>query len=203
MTLSKKTIFNILRDYGLTENESKGYGFLAKGDVQRACDISRSLSMQKAQVYRVLKNLERRDMVNLTLEKPIRYTAVPFEKLIELLIKTKRDNINFLEDNKNTLLTQWRSINLQKPALSVEKFAATEGRRNIYSRILQMIEELKRENQVVTTNQGIIRAEQAGIIKTGLIKAQISQTIEKGGMIPVRVRVLALTQNLILEGGLR
>lgn len=142
-------------------------------------------------------------MVNLTLEKPIRYTAVPFEKLIELLIKTKRDNINFLEDNKSALLTQWRSINLQKSALSVEKFAAIEGRRNIYSRILQMMEELKRENQVLTTNQGIIRAEQAGIIKTGLIKAEIIQAIEKGGMIPVRVRVLALAQNLILEGGLR
>jgi sugar-specific transcriptional regulator TrmB len=149
------------------------------------------------------KNIERRGRVNLTLEKPIHYTAVPFEKHIEQLIKTKRDNINFLENNKNTLLTQWRSINLQKPALSVEKFAATEGSRNIYSRILQMIKELKRENQVVTTNQGIIRTEQTGIIKTGLIKAEINQTIEKGGIIPIRVRILTLTQNLILESGLR
>ena len=110
--------------------------------------------MHKAQVYRVLKNLESRGMVDLTLEKPTRYTAVPFEKLVELLIKTKKDDISFLEDNKNELLTQWRSINLQESAPSVERFAIIEGRKNIYSKILQLIKEWKRELLVVTTNLG-------------------------------------------------
>jgi sugar-specific transcriptional regulator TrmB len=191
MLLSEKNIFNVLRDSKLTENESKVYVFLAKSDAQRACNISRSLSMHKAQVYRVLKNLESRGMVDLTLEKPARYTAVPFEQLLEFLIKTKRDDVSFLEHNKNALLTQWGSINLQKHALSAEKFAVIEGRRNIYSRILQMIEELKREILIVTTDQGIIRAEQAGILKAGLVKAEIIiQAMEKGDMIPVRARVL-------------
>ncbi|MGA2681016.1 MAG: helix-turn-helix domain-containing protein [Candidatus Bathyarchaeia archaeon] len=188
--MSEKTIFSVLRDIKLTENESKVYVFLAKNGAQRAYGISRNLSIHKAQVYRVLKNLESRGIVDLTLEKPTRYAAVPFEKLLELLIKTKRDDLSFLEDNKNALLTQWRSSNLQKSALPVEKFAVIEGRKNIYSRVLQMIEERKRELLVVTTNRGVIQAEQAGIIKPGLVKAEIIQAMEKGDMIPASARVL-------------
>ena len=190
MPLSEKTIFNVLRDSNLTENESKVYVFLAKIGAQRACGISRSLSIHKAQVYRVLKNLESRGMVDLTLEKPARYTAVPFENILELLIKTKRDDISFLEDNKNTLLTQWRSINLQKSALPLEKFAVIEGRKNISSRILQMIEKRKRELLILTTNHGMIQAEQAGIIKAGLVKAETIQAMKKGDIIPVSARLL-------------
>ena len=129
-------------------------------------------------------------MVDLTLEKPARYTAVPFENLLELLIKTKRDDISFLEENKNALLTQWRSTNLQKSTHPVEKFAVIEGRTNIYSRVLQMVKKRKRELLVVTTNHGIIQAEQAGLIKAGLDKAEILQAMEKGDMIPVSARVL-------------
>ena len=151
--------------------------------------------MHKAQVYRVLKNLESRGMVDLTLEKPTRYTAVPFEKLVELLIKTKKDDISFLEDNKNELLTQWRSINLQESAPSAERFAIIEGRKNIYSKISQLIKEWKRELLVVTTNLGVIQADQAGIIKAGLAKAEIIQGAENGDMTSASNRVLTQISN--------
>ena len=188
--MSEKTIFNVLRISNLTENESEVYVFLAKNGVQRACDISKSIGMHKAQVYRVLKNLESRGMVDLTLEKPARYTAISFENLLELLIKTKKDDVSFLEENKNALLTQWESINLQNSALPVEKFAVIEGKKNIYSRIFQMVEKWKRELLIVTTNHGIIQAEQAGIIEAGFAKAETIQATEKGDMIPISARVL-------------
>jgi sugar-specific transcriptional regulator TrmB len=192
MSLSEETIFNVLRIFKLTENESEVYVFLARNGAgaQRAYDISRSLSINKVQVYRVLKTLESRGMVDLTLEKPARYTAVPFENLIELLIKTKRDDVSFLEENKNALLTQWRSANLQKSTRPVEKFAVIEGRKNIYSRVLQMVKKRKQELLVVTTNHGIIHAEHAGLIKAGLDKAESLQTVEKGGMMPVSAKIL-------------
>ena len=188
--MSEKAIFNVLRISKLTENESEVYVFLAKNGVQRARDISKSIGMHKAQVYRVLKNLESRGMVDLTLEKPSRYTAISFENLLELLIKTKKDDVSFLEENKNALLTQWESINLQDSALPVEKFAVIEGKKNIYSRIFQMVEKWKRELIVVTTSHGIIQAEQAGIIEAGFAKAEAIQATEKGDMTPIRARVL-------------
>jgi sugar-specific transcriptional regulator TrmB len=134
--------------------------------------------------------MESRGIVDLTLEKPARYTAIPFENLLELLIKTKRDDVSFLEENKNALLTQWRSTNLQNSTLSVEKFSVIEGRTNIYSRVLQMVEKRKRELLVVTTSHGIIQAEQEGILEAGLAKAETLQAMEKGDMKPVSARVL-------------
>jgi len=199
VSLSEKTISNVLKDFKLTENESKVYVFLAKSGSQRAYSISRSLSMHKAQVYRILKNLESRCMVDLTLEKPARYTAVPFEKLIELLIKTKKNDISFLEDNKNELLTQWRSINLQESPPPVERFAVIEGRKNIYSKILQMVKEWKRELLVVTTNHGVIQADQAGIIKAGIAKAELIQATEREDITSARARVLTHVSNENIE----
>jgi len=193
--LSEKTISNVLKDFKLTENESKVYVFLAKSGSQRAYSISRSLGMHKAQVYRILKNLESRCMVDLTLEKPARYTAVPFTKLIELLIKTKKDDVSFLEDNKNELLIQWSSINLQEPPPPVERFAVIEGRKNIYSKILQMVKEWKRELLVVTTNHGVIQADQAGIIKAGIAKADIIQANARGNITSAFARVLTHVSN--------
>jgi sugar-specific transcriptional regulator TrmB len=192
MALSEKNIFNVLRIFKLTENESEVYVFLARNgeSAQRAHEISRSLSIHKTQVYRVLKTLESRGMVDLTLEKPARYTAVPFENLLKQLIKTKRDETSFLEENENALLTQWKSTNLQKSTHRVEKFAVIEGRTNIYARVLQMVKKRKQELLAVTTNHGIIQAERAGLIKAGLDKAEILQAMKKEDMMPVSARVL-------------
>ena len=53
-----------------------------------------------------------------------------------------------------------------------------------------MIEKWKRELLVVTTSHGMIQAEQAGIIEAGFAKAEITQAMEKGDIIPIRARVL-------------
>ncbi len=53
-----------------------------------------------------------------------------------------------------------------------------------------MVKKLKQELLAVTTNHGIIQAEQAGLIKEGLDKAEILQAVERGGMMPVSARIL-------------
>ena len=110
--MSEKTILKVLGDFRLTKRESQVYMFLAEGDAQKAMDISRSLKMHKAQVYRILKKLERRDMVESTFESPMRFTAVPFEKFLDLFIMAKRLEASSLENEKGDLVTDWRSIDV-------------------------------------------------------------------------------------------
>lgn len=163
--LNEKDVIKTLRDFGLTENESKVYIFLAKRGIIKAGEVSTSLKMHKAQVYHILKNLQSKGVVELTLEFPMRFTAVPFEKVIELLIKAKKEEASFLENKKKDMLAYWKTINVEKSTSLPEKFVVIQGRSNIYSRVLQLVEETKNEFLAVTTNLGVIRADQAGIIE--------------------------------------
>ena len=163
--LKKKDVIKALRDFGLTENESKVYIFLAKRGIIKAGEISNSLKMHKAQVYHILKNLQRKGLVESTLEFPMRFTAVPFETVLDLVIKSKKEEASFLENKKRDMLAYWKSISVEKPTSVPEKFVVIQGRSNIYSRILQLVEETKNEFLALTTNLGVIRADQAGIIE--------------------------------------
>jgi sugar-specific transcriptional regulator TrmB len=116
--INGKNILKVLRDYGLTDAEAEVYIFLAKIGVQKARDISSSLKMNKAQSYRIAKDLEKRGMVEQTLESPSRFTAIPFEKLLDVIVRGKRDEANLLEDEKDDLLSYWRSMIVDRTSSS-------------------------------------------------------------------------------------
>ena len=151
--------------------------FLARSGVQKAIDVSSSVKMHKAQVYRILKDLEKRGMVEQTFESPMRFTAVPFENLLNLLIKTKREEASSLEDEKDDLVAYWKSIVADEPSTLVEKFMVIEGRGNVYSRIFNMLEGVEKEFLVLTTNLGVIRGDLAGLLEAGIIKAREKQDV--------------------------
>ena len=162
--LSERTIMKVLRNFGLTDVESQVFLFLAKNGILKAGDISKTIGKHKAQIYRILKNLQNKGIVESTLESPARFTAVSFEKVLDLIIKTKKEEANLIEKEKDELLDHWMSISLEKPAAAVDRFVIIEGRSNMYSRVLQMIEKAGKEVLAVTTSLGVIRADQAGII---------------------------------------
>jgi sugar-specific transcriptional regulator TrmB len=192
MRLTEKAMLKVFRDFRLTENEFKVYILLAKGGFHKGGEISKKLRMHKAQVYRILKNLENRGIVESTLEFPARFIAVPFKEVLDLFIKAKRDELSSLEDKKTDLLAYWNSISVEKPENPPEKFSVIEGTSNIYSKILQMVEETKREILIVTTDLGVIRADQAGIAKAGFAQAaQIVQTMGKSHIQLAQARILA------------
>jgi len=183
--LSEKTILKVLRDFRLTETESEVYIFLAKSGIQKARDISSSLHMHKAQVYRILKDLEKRGIVEQTLESPSRFTALPFERLLEVIVRGKREEANSLDDMKDDLLVYWRSMVVNEPSTLPEKIMVLEGRSNVYSKIFELIEETKKEFLVVTTELGVTRGDLAGIFETAITKEIEKQNIHGRILTPV------------------
>jgi sugar-specific transcriptional regulator TrmB len=73
------------------------------------------------------------------------------------------------------------------------------GRRNVYSKILQMIEEAEEEILVVTTRLGMIRADQAGLVEAGVMRA-MEKSEAKGRILTyISKENLAITKRTILE----
>jgi sugar-specific transcriptional regulator TrmB len=108
--LSQERIFRTLISFGLTRTEIKVYISLAKKGPQKGEDLRNSLNMQKQQLYPSLKSLQSKGVVTATIERPAIFSALPFEKVLDLLIKADIEEVQRMIQNKEELLSSWRSI---------------------------------------------------------------------------------------------
>jgi sugar-specific transcriptional regulator TrmB len=156
-----------LNDLGLTPMDSRVYVFLAKKGTQKAIDISKPLKMNKQQLYRSLTNLQSKGIVTSTLEHPSRFTAISFDKVLDLFVKTKMEEAQQIKQSKDELLSVWQSIQVEESDRSA-KFMVLEGRNVIYSKIQQMVQETKNQLSIISTVQGLARANQHGLFDATL-----------------------------------
>jgi sugar-specific transcriptional regulator TrmB len=99
-----------LTGLGLTEIDAEIYVLLAKEGSQKGRNIANALGLYKQQLYRSLKRLQRKGIVTATLEHPSHFSAVPLEKVIELIIKAKLEQAKALQESREELLSSWRSM---------------------------------------------------------------------------------------------
>ena len=153
----------ILSSFGLTEKEIEIYIFLAKHGVIRSREIISGLRIHRADVYRILKSLQSKGLVEPTLESPARFIIVPFEIVLESFIKAKHYEAIVIEKSKQDLLEDWKNISKPTIAATPEKFTVIEGNNKILDKIQRMIRETKHQLSMITSMTGIVRADQFGL----------------------------------------
>jgi sugar-specific transcriptional regulator TrmB len=161
--MSEKSARKFLQDYGLTGTEIEVYLFLGKHGVSKGTEIARQIKKDKGQVYNILRNLQTKNLVESTLETPVRFTPVPFENVVELALKIKRDEATSIESIKHELSTFWKNIHNTQQELPPEKFSVIEGRHKVNSKITQMVAKTKNQLSIITTVPGLLRAKQFGL----------------------------------------
>lgn len=119
--------------------------------------------MNKGQLYRILKSLQKKGLVEATLEYPTRFTAVPFEKVIDSFIKSKREEVAFIEEAKQDLLLDWKNIRRIELESPLEKFSVIEGNKKIYNKITQMMKETDSQFAMALTVSDLLLAEKFGV----------------------------------------
>jgi sugar-specific transcriptional regulator TrmB len=108
-------VLKTLVSLGFTETDAKVYVFLATERPRKAIDIAETLKLHRQHLYRALKSLQNRGIVNASPEYPARFSAVMFEKVLDRLIEAKMEQQQTLEENKKELLATWRSITKKRP----------------------------------------------------------------------------------------
>jgi sugar-specific transcriptional regulator TrmB len=68
--------------------------------------------MQKQQLYPCLKNLQSKGIVTATSKCPALFSALPLEKVLDLLIKADIEEVQRMIQNKEELLSSWQSMTL-------------------------------------------------------------------------------------------
>jgi sugar-specific transcriptional regulator TrmB len=162
--VSQEKLIKTLVEWGLTKLDAKVYIMLSKKGPQRAKDITRILKVSKQQLYPSLKNLQSKSLVNSTLEHPARFAAVNFDKALDLFAKAKIEEAKIIREKKDSLLLDWQSIVIREAEDKSAKFTVIEGRKYVYSKIEQMINETKNQLALITTVPSLVRADQFGVI---------------------------------------
>jgi sugar-specific transcriptional regulator TrmB len=160
--VSQERVLRTLLSLGLTEMDAKVYIFLAKKGMQKALEISRTLKMNKEQLYRSLKKLQSRGLVTATLEHPARFSAIPIEKVLDLFIKAKMEEAQEIQRDRNEILSIFNSMSLVEND-EAARFTVLEGRNIIYSRIQQMMRETKNRLSTISSVSGLMQAYQFGL----------------------------------------
>lgn len=164
--MSEEKLRNVLRSFGATEKEAETYIFLAKHGILKGGEIAKRTKTHKGLTYRILGNLQRKGLVEATLEAPARFAAVPFEAVLDLNIKIRQEETARIEAQKIDLLDYWKNISKTAPEQALERFAVIEGSHKIYPKICQMTKETKNHLSAVSTVSLLLRAERFGLFET-------------------------------------
>ena len=98
-----------LESLGLKHLDAEVYVYLVQHDPQKAKDIAKALETYKRQLYRSLRNLQHKGMISASQERPARFSAVAFDKVLDQFIIENREEAQRIEENKEQLLSMWRS----------------------------------------------------------------------------------------------
>jgi sugar-specific transcriptional regulator TrmB/predicted transcriptional regulator len=146
--------------------------FLAKNGVQSTSFVAKRLKMERVQAYRTFKKLQEKGFIEATLERPTRFTIVPFERLLETFINNKKSEIASLNERKEKLISTWQAISAPESERPVAKFSVVTGKKKIHAKMENMIEESKKEVLILTTSLGLIQEDIAGIFDAVIPQAQ-------------------------------
>jgi HTH-type transcriptional regulator, sugar sensing transcriptional regulator len=106
-----KNLVDTLKQLGLSQSESKIYIYLSKKGDHRARDICTELHLNKQQVYPLLKNLQNKGLIYATFEHPAIFYAISFEKVLDMIAKSKIEEAKNAQKDKNLLFKIWQSLN--------------------------------------------------------------------------------------------
>jgi sugar-specific transcriptional regulator TrmB len=143
------TIEEMLSKFGLLKNEIKVYLYLARAGEKKAGEIAEAISLHRTETYRILRDLEKKGIIFSIFEKPLKFTAIPLDKAIDLLVDVQKIRIRLLEKEKPSLVNLWLSI----PQPKIEKtkkelFQMLEGEQQVILKAEELLEKTEREFQL-------------------------------------------------------
>lgn len=169
-----------LQEYGLTRNEARVLVFLAKTGPSKASEVARAVQINRTETYRTIRNLQRRGLVEATLERPVRFQSVPFDKCLQVLIDERKARLRILEKRGENLRRQFEGVRVEPVSHEVERFQVVEGRIRIEQRLQSICAQARKSVLTVLSSSEIVRADTSGLLD---ILAQSART-------GLRVRVI-------------
>lgn len=131
-----------LSNFGLTSNQSKVYIFLGKYGSKTAPEVCKALKIPRTETYHLLTTLQNKGIVSATFQHPIRFSALPLDKAVWVLVNAEKERVKTLENQEKNIVDLWNGIPdfTGKPIEEKEaKFQMLQGTNQTNSKIQEMI----------------------------------------------------------------
>jgi sugar-specific transcriptional regulator TrmB len=92
---------------GLSQTDAKIYIHIATKGPETARKIIGSLPINKRQIYRSLKSLQNKGIALINSEVPSEFSALPFERVVDILLEMKHNQAKSLEESKAVLISDF------------------------------------------------------------------------------------------------
>jgi sugar-specific transcriptional regulator TrmB len=107
--MMKDWMFKTLVDLGFKKQDAEVYVFLALNGPKNAKKIADTTLTNKRQIYRILQKLQSREIITATINRTVQYSAVSFDKVLDILIQANMEEANRMEDKKEEIIALWKS----------------------------------------------------------------------------------------------
>ncbi len=107
--MTQEWMLRALLDFGFKQQDAEVYVFLTLNGSQNVKTITIALKAHKRRIYRALNRLRQNRLVTATLDLPAQFTAVPFDKVLDLLMKANLKEAERIERRKDKILSLWNS----------------------------------------------------------------------------------------------
>jgi len=178
-----------LQDYGLTRNEARVLVFLAKTGPSKASEVARAVQINRTETYRTIRNLQRRGLVEATLERPVRFQSVPFDRCLRILIDERKAKLRILEQRGEALRRQFADVRVEPVSQEVERFQVVQGRIRIEQRLHGMYGQAQKSVMTVLSPSEVIRADTSDLFD------MLGEAAKNG----IRIRVITSINQSNLE----
>jgi len=154
----QKEFLTKLREFGINTYESKLWVALLSRGVSTAGELSDIANVPRSRSYDVLVALQRKGFINVKQGKPIKYTAVPPEEVLE----RRKEIVKMKSERQIKLINELRSNNLLAELITLhtkgnanisgnELTGTIRGDTNIQNHIESMIKSARKTISIYTT----------------------------------------------------
>jgi sugar-specific transcriptional regulator TrmB len=151
------SIVSYLEDFGLTPKEAKIYYILSRLGSASANEISSVTQYNRLQTYRSVKGLLDRGLVEISLERPRRYTPLKIEHAINLLQQEAANRIIQLECKKPLLLQKWAEVSDFPISRASYTFRLIQGSKNVFKFAIMLYESAEKNIDIVIKGNELMR----------------------------------------------
>lgn len=108
--MSYERVLEALMKLGLSDKDAEIYIYLATEGPQKPQKIMMALKVYEQQVDQSLKSLESKGIVSPDKEQAAQFKALPFDKVLDSLLKAHWREARNMQDDKTEILSQWKSL---------------------------------------------------------------------------------------------
>jgi len=164
MIVDEEFLSKLRRAFNLNLYEVKLWTALLSRGVSTAGELSDIADVPRSRTYDVLESLERKGMVVVKCEKPIKYMAIPPQEVLDRvkkrLMEKSEGKLKRLDSlYKSDILSELNLLYKQgvEPMAPTDFSGALKSRHNLYDHLSMLIKESEKSISLMTTEEGLVR----------------------------------------------